>query len=158
MAYQNQYKCRTEEAITHFIELKKSKEIIFRNRKWASIKTCCEFLWYKRRFCQDRYVESKMHTTGSDWTGNRMEKGTWNHISWCEIPILPQCCEDLEINPISVRLYMEKNGVSSTRAITHYIKSKEKRAFEFRGKEYKKFYGMLSCVWIKAKVSKFSSI
>ena len=27
MAYQNQYKCRTEEAITHFIELKKSKEI-----------------------------------------------------------------------------------------------------------------------------------
>lgn len=43
MAYQNQYKCRTEEAITHFIELKKSKEIIFRNRKWASIKTCCEF-------------------------------------------------------------------------------------------------------------------
>ena len=33
MAYQNQYKCRTEEAITHFIELKKSKEIIFRNRK-----------------------------------------------------------------------------------------------------------------------------
>ena len=44
MAYQNQYKCRTEEAITHFIELKKSKEIIFRNRKWASIKTCCEIL------------------------------------------------------------------------------------------------------------------
>ena len=54
-------------------------------------------------------------------------------------PSLPQCCEDLEINPISVRLYMEKNGVSSTRAITHYIKSKEKRAFEFRGKEYKNF-------------------
>ena len=40
MSYQNQYKCNTEEAITHFIELKKNKEIIFRNRKWASIKTC----------------------------------------------------------------------------------------------------------------------
>ena len=26
-------------------------------------------------------------------------------------PSLPQCCEDLGINPISVRLYMEKNGV-----------------------------------------------
>lgn len=25
-------------------------------------------------------------------------------------PSLPQCCEDLEINPISVRLYMEKMG------------------------------------------------
>ena len=40
---------------------------------------------------------------------------------------------------ISVRLYMDNNGVSSTRAITHYIKSKERRAFTFRGKEYKNF-------------------
>ena len=56
---------------------------------------------------------------------------------------------------------MEKNGVSSTRAITHYIKSKEKRAFEFRGKEYKNFtecclaYGLkpksVSSAVIKAK-------
>ena len=43
MSYQNRHKCTTEESITHFIELKKSKEIIFRNRKWNSIKTCCEF-------------------------------------------------------------------------------------------------------------------
>lgn len=40
---------------------------------------------------------------------------------------------------ISVHLYMDNNGVSSTRAITHYIKSKERRAFTFRGKEYKNF-------------------
>ena len=54
-------------------------------------------------------------------------------------PSLPQCCEELGINPISVRLYMEKNGVSSTRAITHYIKSKKQRIFAFRGKEYNSF-------------------
>ena len=35
MAYQNQYKCRTEEAITHFIELKKKKQHVT-----AGI-TCC---------------------------------------------------------------------------------------------------------------------
>lgn len=34
---------------------------------------------------------------------------------------------------------MEKNGVSSTRAITHYIKSKKQRIFAFRGKEYNSF-------------------
>lgn len=139
MAYQNQYKCRTEEAITHFIELKKSKEIIFRNRKWASIKTCCEFydlnedsvktdMW-NRKCTPQEAIERAI-----EW--KKAHEITYHGVKY---PSLPQCCEDLEINPISVRLYMEKNGVSSTRAITHYIKSKEKRAFEFRGKEYKNF-------------------
>ena len=139
MAYQNQYKCRTEEAITHFIELKKSKEIIFRNRKWASIKTCCEFydlnedsvktdMW-NRKCTPQEAIERAI-----EW--KKAHEITYHGVKY---PSLPQCCEDLGINPISVRLYMEKNGVSSTRAITHYIKSKEKRAFEFRGKEYKNF-------------------
>lgn len=139
MAYQNQYKCRTEEVITHFIELKKSKEIIFRNRKWASIKTCCEFydlnedsvktdMW-NRKCTPQEAIERAI-----EW--KKAHEITYHGVKY---PSLPQCCEDLEINPISVRLYMEKNGVSSTRAITHYIKSKEKRAFEFRGKEYKNF-------------------
>ena len=53
---------------------------------------------------------------------------------------------------------MEKNGVSSTRAITHYIKSKEKRAFEFRGKEYKNFTECCLAYGLKPKsVSETSS-
>lgn len=139
MSYQNQYKCNTEEAITHFIELKKNKEIIFRNRKWASIKTCCEFydlnedsvktdIW-NRKCTPQEAIERAI-----EW--KKAHEITYHGVKY---PSLPQCCEDLGINPISVRLYMEKNGVSSTRAITHYIKSKEKRAFEFRGKEYKNF-------------------
>ena len=139
MSYQNQYKCNTEEAITHFIELKKNKEIIFRNRKWASIKTCCEFydlnedsvktdMW-NRKCTPQEAIERAI-----EW--KKAHEITYHGVKY---PSLPQCCEDLGINPISVRLYMEKNGVSSTRAITHYIKSKEKRAFEFRGKEYKNF-------------------
>lgn len=139
MAYQNQYKCRTEEAITHFIELKKSKEIIFRNRKWASIKTCCEFydlneasvktdMW-NRKCTPQEAIERAI-----EW--KKAHEITYHGVKY---PSLPQCCEDLEINPISVRLYMEKNGVSSTRAITHYIKSKKQRIFAFRGKEYNSF-------------------
>lgn len=123
MAYQNQYKCRTEEAITHFIELKKSKEIIFRNRKWASIKTCCEFydineasvktdIW-NRKCTPQEAIERAI-----EW--KKAHEITYHGVKY---PSLPQCCEELGINPISVRLYMEKNGVSSTRAITHYIKS-----------------------------------
>lgn len=34
---------------------------------------------------------------------------------------------------------MDANGVSATRAITHYIKSKEKRTLTFKGKEYENF-------------------
>ena len=113
MAYQNQYKCRTEEAITHFIELKKSKEIIFRNRKWASIKTCCEFydlnedsvktdMW-NRKCTPQEAIERAI-----EW--KKAHEITYHGVKY---PSLPQCCEDLEINPISVRLYMEKNGVSS---------------------------------------------
>ena len=139
MAYQNQYKCRTEEAITHFIELKKSKEIIFRNRKWASIKTCCEFydinedsvktdMW-NRKCTPQEAIERAI-----EW--KKAHEITYHGVKY---PSLPQCCEELGINPISVRLYMEKNGVSSTRAITHYIKSKKKRIFAFRGKEYNSF-------------------
>lgn len=133
MSYQNQYKCNTEEAITHFIELKKNKEIIFRNRKWASIKTCCEFydlnedsvktdMW-NRKCTPQEAIERAI-----EW--KKAHEITYHGVKY---PSLPQCCEDLGINPISIRLYMEKNGVSSTRAITHYIKSKEKRAFEFCG-------------------------
>ena len=139
MAYQNQYKCRTEEAITHFIELKKSKEIIFRNRKWASIKTCCEFydineasvktdMW-NRKCTPQESIERAI-----EW--KKAHEITYHGVKY---PSLPQCCEELGINPISVRLYMEKNGVSSTRAITHYIKSKKQRIFAFRGKEYNSF-------------------
>ena len=139
MAYQNQYKCRTEEAITHFIELKKSKEIIFRNRKWASIKTCCEFydineasvktdMW-NRKCTPQEAIEQAI-----EW--KKAHEITYHGVKY---PSLPQCCEELGINPISVRLYMEKNGVSSTRAITHYIKSKKQRIFAFRGKEYNSF-------------------
>lgn len=139
MAYQNQYKCRTEEAITHFIELKKSKEIIFRNRKWASIKTCCEFydineasvktdIW-NRKCTPQEAIERAI-----EW--KKAHEITYHGVKY---PSLPQCCEELGINPISVRLYMEKNGVSSTRAITHYIKSKKQRIFAFRGKEYNSF-------------------
>ena len=139
MAYQNQYKCRTEEAITHFIELKKSKEIIFRNRKWASIKTCCEFydineasvktdMWNRKCIPQEA-IERAI-----EW--KKAHEITYHGVKY---PSLPQCCEELGINPISVRLYMEKNGVSSTRAITHYIKSKKQRIFAFRGKEYNSF-------------------
>ena len=139
MAYQNQYKCRTEEAITHFIELKKNKEIIFRNRKWASIKTCCEFydineasvktdMW-NRKCTPQEAIERAI-----EW--KKAHEITYHGVKY---PSLPQCCEELGINPISVRLYMEKNGVSSTRAITHYIKSKKQRIFAFRGKEYNSF-------------------
>lgn len=139
MAYQNQYKCRTEEAITHFIELKKSKEIIFRNRKWTSIKTCCEFydineasvktdMW-NRKCTPQEAIERAI-----EW--KKAHEITYHGVKY---PSLPQCCEELGINPISVRLYMEKNGVSSTRAITHYIKSKKQRIFAFRGKEYNSF-------------------
>ena len=139
MAYQNQYKCRTEEAITHFIELKKSKEIIFRNRKCASIKTCCEFydineasvktdMW-NRKCTPQEAIERAI-----EW--KKAHEITYHGVKY---PSLPQCCEELGINPISVRLYMEKNGVSSTRAITHYIKSKKQRIFAFRGKEYNSF-------------------
>lgn len=139
MAYQNQYKCRTEEAITHFIELKKSKEIIFRNRKWASIKTCCEFydineasvktdMW-NRKCTPQEAIERAI-----EW--KKAHEITYHGVKY---PSLPQCCEELGINSISVRLYMEKNGVSSTRAITHYIKSKKQRIFAFRGKEYNSF-------------------
>ena len=139
MAYQNQYKCRTEEAITHFIELKKSKEIIFRNRKWASIKTCCEFydineasvktdIW-NRKCTPQEAIERAI-----EW--KKAHEITYHGVKY---PSLPQCCEELGINPISVRLYMEKNGVSSTHAITHYIKSKKQRIFAFRGKEYNSF-------------------
>ena len=139
MAYQNQYKCKTEEAITHFIELKKSKEIIFRNRKWASIKTCCEFydineasvktdMW-NRKCTPQEAIERAI-----EW--KKAHEITYHGVKY---PSLPQCCEELGINPISVRLYMEKNGVSSTRAITHYIKSKKQRIFAFRGKEYNSF-------------------
>ena len=139
MAYQNQYKCRTEEAITHFIELEKSKEIIFRNRKWASIKTCCEFydineasvktdMW-NRKCTPQEAIERAI-----EW--KKAHEITYHGVKY---PSLPQCCEELGINPISVRLYMEKNGVSSTRAITHYIKSKKQRIFAFRGKEYNSF-------------------
>ena len=139
MAYQNQYKCRTEEAITHFIELKKSKEIIFRNRKWASIKTCCEFydineasvktdMW-NRKCTPQEAIERAI-----EW--KKAHEITYHGVKY---PSLPQCCEELGINPISVRLYMEKNEVSSTRAITHYIKSKKQRIFAFRGKEYNSF-------------------
>lgn len=139
MAYQNQYKCRTEEAITHFIELKKSKEIIFRNRKWASIKICCEFydineasvktdMW-NRKCTPQEAIERAI-----EW--KKAHEITYHGVKY---PSLPQCCEELGINPISVRLYMEKNGVSSTRAITHYIKSKKQRIFAFRGKEYNSF-------------------
>lgn len=52
-------------------------------------------------------------------------------------PSLPQCCEELGINPISVRLYMDNNGVSSTRAITHYIKSKRDGLLHFGEKNIK---------------------
>lgn len=139
MSYQNQYKCNTEEAITHFIELKKNKEIIFRNRKWASIKTCCEFydineasvktdMW-NRKCTPQEAIERAI-----EW--KKAHEITYHGVKY---PSLPQCCEELGINPISVRLYMEKNGVSSTRAITHYIKSKKQRIFAFRGKEYNSF-------------------
>lgn len=139
MSYQNQYKCNTEEAITHFIELKKSKEIIFRNRKWTSIKTCCEFydinedsvktdMW-NRKCTPQEAIERAI-----EW--KKAHEITYHGVKY---PSLPQCCEELGINPISVRLYMEKNGVSSTRAITHYIKSKKQRIFAFRGKEYNSF-------------------
>ena len=139
MSYQNRHKCTTEESITHFIELKKSKEIIFRNRKWNSIKTCCEFydlneasvktdMW-NRKCTPQEAIERAI-----EW--KKTHEITYHGVKY---PSLPQCCEELGINPISVRLYMDNNGVSSTRAITHYIKSKERRAFTFRGKEYKNF-------------------
>ena len=151
MSYQNQYKCNTEEAITHFIELNKNKGIIFRNRKWASIKTCCEFydlnedsvktdIW-NRKCTPQEAIERAI-----EW--KKAHEITYHGVKY---PSLPQCCEGLEINPISVRLYMEKNGVSSTRAITHYIKSKEKRAFEFRGKEYKNFTECCLAYGLKSK-------
>lgn len=151
MSYQNQYKCNTEETITHFIELKKNKGIIFRNRKWASIKTCCEFydlnedsvktdIW-NRKCTPQEAIERAI-----EW--KKAHEITYHGVKY---PSLPQCCEGLEINPISVRLYMEKNGVSSTRAITHYIKSKEKRAFEFRGKEYKNFTECCLAYGLKSK-------
>lgn len=152
MAYQNQYKCRTEEAITHFIELKKSKEIIFRNRKWASIKTCCEFydinedsvktdMW-NRKCTPQEAIERAI-----EW--KKAHEITYHGVKY---PSLPQCCEELGINPISVRLYMEKNGVSSTRAITHYIKSKKQRIFAFRGKEYNSFTECCLAYDLKPKI------
>lgn len=139
MAYQNQYKCRTEEAITHFIELKKSKEIIFRNRKWASIKTCCEFYDINEASVKTDMWNRKC--TPQEAIERAIEWKKAHEITYhgAKYPSLPQCCEELGINPISVRLYMEKNGVSSTRAITHYIKSKKQRIFAFRGKEYNSF-------------------
>ena len=108
MSYQNQYKCNTEEAITHFIELKKNKEIIFRNRKWASIKTCCEFydlnedsvktdIW-NRKCTPQEAIERAI-----EW--KKAHEITYHGVKY---PSLPQCCEDLGINPISVRLYNNK--------------------------------------------------
>lgn len=139
MAYQDRHKCRTEEAITHFIELKKSKEIIFRNRKWSSIKTCCEFydlnvdsvktnIW-NRKCTPQEALEQALET-------KKKREILYHGVKY---PSLPKCCEEFGINPVSVRLYMDENGVSATRAITHYIKSKEKRTFTFKGKEYESF-------------------
>ena len=139
MAYQNQYKCRTEEAITHFIELKKSKEIIFRNRKWASIKTCCEFYDINEASVKTDMWNRKCTPQEAIERAIKWKKAHEITYHGVKYPSLPQCCEELGINPISVRLYMEKNGVSSTRAITHYIKSKKQRIFAFRGKEYNSF-------------------
>lgn len=95
MSYQNQYKCNTEEAITHFIELKKNKEIIFRNRKWASIKTCCEFydlnedsvktdMW-NRKCTPQEAIERAI-----EW--KKAHEITYHGVKY---PSLPQCCEDL---------------------------------------------------------------
>lgn len=139
MAYQDRHKCRTEEAVTHFIELKKSKEIIFRNRKWSSIKTCCEFydlnvdsvktnIW-NRKCTPQEALEQALET-------KKKREILYHGVKY---PSLPKCCEEFGINPVSVRLYMDENGVSATRAITHYIKSKEKRTFTFKGKEYESF-------------------
>ena len=97
MSYQNRHKCTTEESITHFIELKKRKEIIFRNRKWNSIKTCCEFydlneasvktdMW-NRKCTPQEAIERAI-----EW--KKTHEITYHGVKY---PSLPQCCENLAL-------------------------------------------------------------
>lgn len=43
LQHAHDYNCTFEEAISQMLENKQKKEFVFRNRKWLSLDTCCDF-------------------------------------------------------------------------------------------------------------------
>lgn len=154
LQHAHDYNCTFEEAISQMLENKQKKEFVFRNRKWLSLDTCCDFykinkysvqqLQYQCGYTVQEALERSINHTNL----LRFKYKGKNYASFRE------CCKELGIPECTVRRCMRETGRSKTVALNYCLKKAENRAgnqkvynpspFFYKGKKYDSF---VKCCW-----------
>lgn len=154
LQHAHDYNCTFEEAISQMLENKQKKEFVFRNRKWLSLDTCCDFYKINKYSVQQlQYqcgytVQEALERSINHANLLRFKYKGKNYASFRE------CCKELGIPECTVRRCMRETGRSKTVALNYCLKKAENRAgnqkvynpspFIYKGKKYDSF---VKCCW-----------
>lgn len=144
LGYRRVNNCSFTEAIAHFKGLQEEQQFIFRNRKWLSLQTCCDYyglnkysvLHYKYDYgftIQESLEKAIKHAEQLKF---KYKGKTY--------PSFPQCCKQMGIPTNTVRKCMKETGRSKAVALTYCIKKSGRKygnpsPFIYRNKEYPMF-------------------
>ncbi len=135
--YRTRTGCTTEEAIDHYVQRKEQEKIrrveaiTYHGIEYHSLPACCKALGINndsvRMYCRRTGCiteEAIGHFVQRKEQGKirRVEAITYHGI---EYPSLKACCEVLEINYGSVRIYRTRTGCTTEEAIDHHVQIKE---------------------------------
>lgn len=132
LGYRRVNNCSFTEAIDHFKGLQEEQQFIFRNRKWLSLQTCCDYyglnkysvLHYKYDYgftIQESLEKAIKHAEQLKF---KYKGKTY--------PSFPQCCKQMGIPTNTVRKCMKETGRSKAVALTYCIKKRKKESTEIR--------------------------
>lgn len=128
LQHAHDYNCTFEEAISQMLENKQKKEFVFRNRKWLSLDTCCDFYKINKYSVQQlQYqcgytVQEALERSINHANLLRFKYKGKNYASFRE------CCKELGIPECTVRRCMRETGRSKTVALNYCLKKAENRA------------------------------
>lgn len=145
LTYKREKNCSFEEAIAHYLSLKKKKTFVFRNRKWLSLDKCCAFYGVNKYsvlnyiYTYDYTIQESLEIMIKHAEKLKFQyKGKW-------YPSFQNCCEEMGIPACTVKKCMKETGRSKTVALNYCIKQAENRKnfnpspFTYRNKEYPSF-------------------
>lgn len=139
VSYKNKYQCTNEEAIKHFTDSRKEKEIHFKKKKWPSLTECCKS-YSLDPACVRAY--KKEHNLTIEDALNEYYAMIQNRQFIFNKKVyrsFESCCRIHNVNPSSVKYYARKNHFLFRHALTRYLEIKNESIFLYKGKEYPTF-------------------
>lgn len=138
MSYQLRNQCSMADAITYYRDIKDSQKVIFHNRTWKNMTTCCNYYDLNEESVKSYMYENqctKEEALEHAYQSKKKREFLYHGIRYASFA---DCCRAYQISPENVQAYIQRTNLSPTRAISYYIK-REQGKFLFRDVMYKNF-------------------